>query len=1122
MGRKLLKYSFLRILSLLAFLCIFSPKLHAQIIAGNGYLMGSLVEVGISGAAGHEGTLDIPGSHARGGDPAVPFGFVANPMMDLWTVYDGDFFTAGSPENGFGLEINGTNYSNNGWNHLTTSPLLQEIPQAPGTSINYYVDGECMTVEWEGLVSNVRINVKYHLSTPNLFYSTEVTLTNEGATPLTDLYYYRNVDPDNNQSIGGTFTTTNTIESQPDVDCIKALVSATQSSPHPSYLGLGALGDKFRVSHGGFSNRSGSDIWNATGGLEGTEGVSDTDDASISLAYKTDLAPGESESFTFTVVLTGDAVEAAIASLYYITYETGLGASGGGATNACNPSTVVVESCLGTWVEVAINGPDVDDYDWTWSDGTMNDTAIFEPEGSTLITVTGTPVSPCLTGIIIKDIIVDLSLGPQIFALDTHLICGLFNLDSLEWGSTGTPAATSCVFLTEQPDSADQVDPAFPGPWVGPGDEVWILCSDDVSGCYNYRELTFDFLGPGSAGPDTLDTLCAGAGSLVSLINYIPDTVNQQGYFIQFDPPGSGIDSTGVFSAVGYEGSYSFYYITPSRDSCESDTAVISIYFEPAPFADFEYEVDGNSSAAGLTSVCYLSTIDFFNASMVTPPATIISYAWDFGDGTTSTLENPSHMYTGPGLYPVTLFIESTNGCVHGTAKALEVYENPPYEIVFTSPVCHDDNNGVIDLTPEIPEPFTITITDELGVPQIDTLLTDGTYYIVLEDNVGCMSFDTVTLINPPFMDIFYHLSPPACAGDSGWAKVDSVVGESFNNPVYYQWNPDPAEVSDYGADSSYWMGPGDYTLTVTDDDGCTNSISFTFLDPPPFYLTDLGWDTAYCRQYGFQSGNGVVWAAAAGGIPPINYEWTYLVDGSTGTSSTWGGRSGGNHVVNITDGNGCVLTEYVYVDSVNPIAAFSVLSEQLDEFCVGTAPVEVEFVNNSKYFANPNNPLADTTFFWDLDYMVDEDDWIISHSYFDRPDTTYEAEGDSYAIDVCLIAFNKNGCSDTACKKIVLWEPPEINPVNVFTPDGGGENDIFTFRHYAKGINLFHCIIVDRWGVQVGEFHHIEDGWDGLHYKNGKPCPDGVYYWTYTATADNGQEFEGHGVVTLIGSDWD
>ena len=173
MGRKLLKYSFLRILSLLAFLCIFSPKLHAQIIAGNGYLMGSLVEVGISGAAGHEGTLDIPGSHARGGDPAVPFGFVANPMMDLWTVYDGDFFTAGSPENGFGLEINGTNYSNNGWNHLTTSPLLQEIPQAPGTSINYYVDGECMTVEWEGLVSNVRINVKYHLSTPNLFYSTE-------------------------------------------------------------------------------------------------------------------------------------------------------------------------------------------------------------------------------------------------------------------------------------------------------------------------------------------------------------------------------------------------------------------------------------------------------------------------------------------------------------------------------------------------------------------------------------------------------------------------------------------------------------------------------------------------------------------------------------------------------------------------------------------------------------------------------------------------------------------------------------------------------------------------------------------------------------------------------------
>jgi hypothetical protein len=138
-----------------------------------------------------------------------------------------------TPENGWGIEIAGVNYSNN--------HDIYEVIVDPLKPITHTVEGDCITVEWEGSAAGVIINVKYHLTKTDLFYTTEVTLTNTTLFDLTDVYYYRNVDPDNNQSIGGSHTTTNTIVSQPSGDCQKALVSATQVSPRPSFMGFRCL-----------------------------------------------------------------------------------------------------------------------------------------------------------------------------------------------------------------------------------------------------------------------------------------------------------------------------------------------------------------------------------------------------------------------------------------------------------------------------------------------------------------------------------------------------------------------------------------------------------------------------------------------------------------------------------------------------------------------------------------------------------------------------------------------------------------------------------------------------------------------------------------------------------------
>ena len=41
---------------------------------------------------------------------------------------------------------------------------------------------------------------------------------------------------------------------------------------------------------------------------------------------------------------------------------------------------------------------------------------------------------------------------------------------------------------------------------------------------------------------------------------------------------------------------------------------------------------------------------------------TITSWLWDFGDGQTSTLQNPSHVYATPGSYTVTLTVTNSDG----------------------------------------------------------------------------------------------------------------------------------------------------------------------------------------------------------------------------------------------------------------------------------------------------------------------------------------------------------------------------------------------------------------------------------------------------------------------------
>ena len=153
-------------------------------------------------------------------------------------------------------------------------------------------------VTWIGDTLDLQLTIRYILKKDEHFYTTDLTFENLSTTAtLTDLYYYRNVDPDNNQTLSGSYTTTQTLISQPYGTDTVTFVRATQDSPWYSELIFESepYNTDWRAIYGGFTNRDASDIWNSIGVFEGVPGSTNTSDEAISLAYKIGaLPPGKS------------------------------------------------------------------------------------------------------------------------------------------------------------------------------------------------------------------------------------------------------------------------------------------------------------------------------------------------------------------------------------------------------------------------------------------------------------------------------------------------------------------------------------------------------------------------------------------------------------------------------------------------------------------------------------------------------------------------------------------------------------------------------------------------------------------------------------------------------------
>jgi gliding motility-associated-like protein len=274
------------------------------------------------------------------------------------------------------------------------------------------------------------------------------------------------------------------------------------------------------------------------------------------------------------------------------------------------------------------------------------------------------------------------------------------------------------------------------------------------------------------------------------------------------------------------DGTYNVTLVVFTENMC-LDTITIPVVVHPVPVANFT-----------VTNECLYDALPFSSAlSSINAPGTIATYAWDFGDGNTSALPNPSHQYATDGTYNVNLTLTSNNGCVHDVTLTAIAHPVPVPAFTFTNQ-CAYDPIAFNAATSTINAPGTIATYDwdfgdgntGIGPNPANLYATDGTYTVELTttSNNNCVNTITqnVTAFPVPEADFTYQSQ---CLYDA--VPFSSAVS-SINAPgtiTTYAWDfgdgntsalPNPSNT--YGVNGNF-----NVTLTLTSGDNCTNTVTY-------------------------------------------------------------------------------------------------------------------------------------------------------------------------------------------------------------------------------------------------------------------------------------------------------
>jgi len=350
------------------------------------------------------------------------------------------------------------------------------------------------------------------------------------------------------------------------------------------------------------------------------------------------------------------------------------------------PTNFTVDTTLTNVNSIAV-------WHWNFGDGfyanVMNPSHTFPAVGAYVVILTATDTNGYTT---IVDHTVEINSSPiAFFSIDTPNCLGdptqFNNLSSTENGyitrwvwtyGDGTPADT--IYFPNDPNVAHT--------YANQGIFEVTLNVTNSFGCENTfsQEVTVT---PSPVANFYYTTLCEDLLVNFQDASFPNGSGNIVGWAWNFDDPASGIfnlsdieDPQHIFSAPGI---YNVTLTITNFNNCSgSITKQVSVGM--APPVEFTWQ-----------AACAESLTSFFTDPSVVNLNAIQTFAWEFGDGGLSNLQDPQHMYATGGDYIVTLTIVDTAGCSNSVSLLVQVAPLPTAFFSYSAPTCFQTETSFTD-----------------------------------------------------------------------------------------------------------------------------------------------------------------------------------------------------------------------------------------------------------------------------------------------------------------------------------------------------------------------------------------------------------------------------------------
>ncbi len=438
------------------------------------------------------------------------------------------------------------------------------------------------------------------------------------------------------------------------------------------------------------------------------------------------------------------------------------------------------------------------------------------------------------------------------------------------------------------------------------------------------------------------------------------------------------------------------------------------------------------------------------------------TYSWSGPNGFTSDQDTINGLVAGTYV----ISVADALGCIH--AENITLNAPQPIDLLLAAGAypsgsaisCFGANDGSISslITGGV-APFTLLWTGPDGYTSSEALidsLAPGTYCLSITDANGCDGQQCITLEAPAALSATATAAPAPCGQPAG--TVDALISGGSGS-YSYDW--------DNGAQSEDLtnVGAGNYTLVVTDANGCTATTSATVAGSPAVEA-----EAAVVHPLCHASTEGSITLTVTSGQAPFGYLWD-----NGATEAAISGLPEGDYSVTITDGNGCTWQETILVSAPEALVADTAVSMHANGFNIST-------------WGGSDGSIA-----------LQVAGGTPPYSYLWGDGATTDPRTGLPAGMYTVTVTDANGC--TLELTILLDQPDDLAMPTGFTPNGDGQNDAFVVHGIESWPNN-RITVFNRWGNVVYDHLNYSNDWRGEN-QQGQGLPNGTYFVVLRLSAE-------------------